>query len=117
MNRKMPTPTAQEILDQVRHNRPRGWRFFKLDHAQRIVDTLNGGVPVGCYPVCTSNEFDLTDDTIARMADQVRRGSRPDAVGFGVSTLIAWLAWKLIETAVWWAIQWAWRKEWGIENG
>lgn len=117
-------PTAEEIYEQVRRERPRGWRRFTMDHAQRVQIALvrrESGAGPTCQPGCpigvtTSAKFGLCLDhhTVSLLANEVRTDN--GAVGFGVSTVITYLAWKLVETAVWWAIQWAWRRQFSIEK-
>lgn len=120
----MTPPTAEEIYLQVRRERPRGWKRFTMDHARRVhiaLDRRNFGEGPTCRPgvpvgVTTSAEFGdcLDRHTVSLLASEVRTDN--GAVGFGVGTVITWLAWKLVEAAVWWAIQWAWRRQFNIQK-
>lgn len=120
----MPTaPSAEEILHSVRSRRPKGWRWFTLEHAKRVESSLGDqivGSPSSDLTILATavprSSARLDDQSVREIAERVRKGSRPNAVGFGLSTIIGWLAWRLIETAVWWAIQWAWKREMGLDD-
>jgi len=112
----MPAPTATEIYLQVRTERPPGWRRFTLDHARRIQRSLEKGSAVGTLNVHGGllKMADLSTDELRRLSDEVRNNN--GSVGFGGSLILSWLAWKLAEAAVWWAIKWAWRRQWGLDE-
>lgn len=112
-------PTAEEIYEQVRRKRPRGWRWFTMDTARRVETALatSGSEyrTVGLGVIRTGGRPPvLAEHAVHALADKVRTNN--GAVGFSGSLILSWLAWKLVETAVWWAIQWAWRKEWGLDG-
>jgi hypothetical protein len=113
----MPTPTAEEILNRVHTERPRGWRRFTIEHARQVEIAIRNGSSVGSVvdgagppsPIGT-----LSEDQLQHLANRVRTNN--GAVGFGFGTLLSYLAWKLVETAVWWAIKWAWNKKWQTQQ-
>jgi hypothetical protein len=113
----MPAPTATEIYLQVKAEQPPGWRRFTLDHAKRVSKALERGSCVGSvnHDGHPTGPSDLSQDELHRLAYDVRTNN--GAVGFAGSLIFTWLAWKLVETAVWWAIKWAWRRQWGLDEG
>lgn len=116
-------PSAEEILNAVRTRKPRGWKRFTLEHAKRVESSLGDqivGFPSSDLRILANavprSSARLDNQSVREIAERVRKGSRPNAVGFGLSTIIGWLVWKIIETAVWWAIQWAWKREMGLDD-
>jgi hypothetical protein len=110
-------PTASEIFDRVKAERPPGWRRFTMDHAQRVQRSLVQGSAVGTLNVHGGllKMADLSNDELSRLSEQVRTNN--GAVGVGGMFIFSWLAWKLVEAAVLWAIKWAWRRQWGLDDG
>lgn len=109
-------PCAAEIYDQVQLDRPRGWRRFTIGHAERVRKALQRGSSCGSlvHDSQHTRPTALQPDELRRLADAVRTNN--GAVGFGGSLILSWLAWKLVEASVWWAIKWAWRKQWGLDE-
>ena len=110
----MPVPTAQEIYDQVQTERPHGWRRFTVSHAHRVRTALDRRGKPGGVSSTYSIDGELSEQSVLRLADQVRTNN--GAVAFGLGTIFSYLAWKLVEAAVWYAIKWAWRREWGLDE-
>lgn len=102
--------TASELLQAVRREKPRGWRRFTREHAERVCAAVGRREPALCVPSGAYPGTQLHPASIKTMAEQVRTDN--GAVGgVGVGTVIGWLAWKLVEAAVWWAIQRVWQAE------